>query len=372
MSVSFRSSPKRLACAFGVAAAMLMAGCSGGNGVAGPSSEPLSTTGDVGETSAPGSTTPGGATEAPESERIIIQNLSNSASDWPAYIAMKKGFFAEHNIDVAFITLANAPAATTALLSGSYDVANVTLSNMGPLINDGQDFKLIVETWTMAQVLMAGKNAPATNLNDALPLPDGTPVGAVSQTGEGSLIWRFLQAGYGGDPEKVTIQVDASGSALVSGSLNYGILNPNSACVLEAQGAKPVLETGNPGDISQYPEAVRALFGLHTNGYWATGDWVTQHPKAAEGLREVITESIDWMNENPDETASILRSSDFNMPSLSDQQFTQCVTDLIPTFSPAFPAENLTAWNTFLQAVGKTDKDLPDLSTFTFPGIAQK
>lgn len=343
-----------------VAVAMLISACS--------SSTPTPTSAPAG--SAPMVSAPAASSPACSAQLTLrLQNLSTSASDWPAYIADKEGIFAKYCISVSYITLVSAPAAAVALQSGSFDAANVDLANMAPLLVQGQDFRLVVEDWTLDQVILAGKGVAAQPLSQVLPLPVGSAVGAPSAAGEGSKIWAALQKAYGGSVSDLKVVADQAGAGLISGAEKYGIVNPNTACALEQQGASPVLQFGVPGSVSQYPAAAQPLFGLHTNGYWATGAWVTANPKVVAGLQAALYEVVPWMKAHPTETAALLRASNFNLPTLSDSQFQDCVNAILPTFSAIFPDSGIPSWNAFLQQAGLTTADLPSATQWEAPGL---
>lgn len=301
---------------------------------------------------------------------VKMQFTLGTATSWPAYVAEQEGFFHKNGLDVQFVSSTSAPSATAALVGGGYDVAVIDLFNTAPLLEQGQNLKLITEIWPIPEVLLAGKSGRKAGLGQLMPVPAGTVVSAPSSGGASALEVKYVQEQYGGKASDIKVAADPSGAGLLSGQSKYQWTDPATECVLTARGASLVFDMQNPtGGEPAYPK-IKDLFGLPDNGLWATGSWVSSHQKAIGGLQTAIEQADQWMVANPGAAAKLLRGDkDFNAPSLSDTQWQNCVTKISKEYSTAFPPDKVAPWSSVLQQMGVISKALPPLSNWAVSGL---
>jgi hypothetical protein len=208
---------------------------------------------------------------------VKMQFTLGTATSWPAYVAEQEGFFRKNGVDVQFVSSTSAPSATAALVGGGYDVAVIDLFNTAPLLEQGQNLKLITEIWPIPEVLMAGRSGRRGGLGQVMPMRPGTVVSAPSAGGASALEVKYVQEQYGGQATDLKIAADPSGAGLLSGQSQYQWTDPATECVLTSRGASLVFDMANPqGGQSAYPK-IQNLFDLPDNGLWTTGSWASGH-----------------------------------------------------------------------------------------------
>jgi len=135
--------------AIAVAAAVLLAACTPAGpaapSAAGPNAPAAATPQPP---AAAGAQPPAAPARASQPTKVILAHAAAGAATqfWMAYVAQKKGFFAQENIDFQLIGLQTAPNQTQALLSGDVQVIGFTVLSMATAVAAGAPLKLVASS----------------------------------------------------------------------------------------------------------------------------------------------------------------------------------------------------------------------------------
>ena len=305
---------------------------------------------------------------------VKLVSYTSGAAAWIGYIGKQKGFFAKDGINLNLVTLPGGGAqATTALLSGDLDIANLDLNNLGPALAQGQKYKLLVNEYVNNwQIVTSAKDANET-IEQAL--PQLQTVGVPSLGGSGTKFVKYLAQAYGSSGSKIKYVADPNGAAMVAGQTKATATDVVGGCVLAQQGFKSVFSFLDlKQDKSTYPQAVQALIGLPALSYWSSGAWADKHPTEVKDFQKAVEDTIAWVKDpaNGDEVAKILLNTVWHVSSLPADAWTACVKNTVKQFDPAFPASAVDTWNTFVKANGAVPGGLPPSSQWLAAGIPQK
>lgn len=312
-----------------------------------------------------------GSTPASGDLQTLTVAVGTSAAyvEWPLYVASEDGYFKKNGINVNFVELPPGATTTAALASGSVDLANLDLLNMAPLLVAGKQFTDVAQMTILADVLLAGGNAPAKSFGKALPMSAGTTVGAPSANGAVAGMLKYIQSQYGGDPNSIRVVSDAPGAGLLSGSESYWFGDPEAACLLQSKGAT---ELFNPGDVAggdtQYPK-LSLFLGLPDEGLWGSNSWVDSHPAVIKAVQKSVDEAIAYLKSDPSKAAAALRKTRMNIPSFTSAQFANCVTSNVGALTTAFPAADASRYNTYLRELRIISTPLPPAKQWLAPGV---
>jgi NitT/TauT family transport system substrate-binding protein len=303
---------------------------------------------------------------------VRLVSYTSGAAAWIGYVGQKKGFFAKDGVNLQLITLPAGAQATSALLGGSLDVANLDLNNLGPALAQGQKFKLLVNEYVNNWQIITS----AADANKPLPQLLGSlkTVGVPSLGGAGTRFVQYLAQLQGASGTGIHYVVDPNGAALVSKSTDATATDPVGGCVLENQGyssAFSFLDLKQPKD--SYPAAVQSLIGLPALSYWASSSWADANPKAVSGFQKGVQDTINWIKDpaNGDEVANMLVNTVWHVSSLPNDKWTQCVKSTVKQFDPRFPASAVSTWNTFVKATGVAPNGLPPADQWMAAGVPQ-
>ncbi|WP_326834711.1 ABC transporter substrate-binding protein [Amycolatopsis rhabdoformis] len=304
---------------------------------------------------------------------LKLVSYTSGAAAWIGYLGQKKGFFAKDGVNVQLVTLPAGAQATSALLGGSLDVANLDLNNIGPALVQGQKFKLLVNEYVNNWQIIS-KSADATKPLDSL-LSSIKTVGVPSLGGAGTRFVQYLAQLHGGNAQAIKYVVDPNGASQVSGSTDATATDPVGGCVLENQGFKSAfsfLDLKAPKE--SYPAQVQALIGLPALSYWSSAKWADDNPKAVTAFQQGVKDTIAWVKDpaNGDEIASMLANTVWHVSSLPGPAWTACVKSTVKQFDPEFPPAAVDTWNTFVKATGVAPNGLPPASQWLATGAPQQ
>jgi ABC-type nitrate/sulfonate/bicarbonate transport system substrate-binding protein len=146
------------------------------------------------------------------------------------------------------------------------------------------------------------------------------------------------------------------------------------ACRLTTLGYPEIMNFVDPPEAaSSYPAAVQSLIGLPGLGYWTESSWATANPTGVTRFQQAIEQAVAWAK-NPANTStedSLLRSSPFNIATMTGSQWDTCVARVTAAFNASYPASAAQTWASFLTREGVITSSLPPSSQWLATGIPQ-
>jgi ABC-type nitrate/sulfonate/bicarbonate transport system substrate-binding protein len=314
----------------------------------------------------------GGSTTQPVSIRLI--SYPGSDASWLAYIAQQEGFFKKNNLDVSLVSLQAGPQAMAALVGGSVDMAILDTDNLGPLLTKGQQYTLVVNAVTNFWTLVGNKSMAGKSLSQVMAELKGQSVAAPSAGGTGGRQLEAIAGAYGLSSGSVSLVADPTNASLTAGKVQAAMTDTIGACRLTTLGYPEIMNFVDPPEAaSSYPAAVQSLIGLPGLGYWAKSSWATANPTGVTRFQQAIEQAVAWAKNSANTSAedSLLRSSPFNIATMTDSQWDTCVARVTAAFNASYPASAAQTWNSFLTKQGVITSALPPSSQWLATGIPQ-
>jgi NitT/TauT family transport system substrate-binding protein len=308
----------------------------------------------------------------PVSIRLI--NYPGSDASWLAYIAQQEGFFKKNNLDVSLVSLQAGPQAMAALVGGSVDMAILDTDNMAPLLTKGQKYTLVVNTVTNFWTLVGNKSMAGKSLSQVMAELKGESVAAPSTGGTGGRQLEAIASAYGLSSGSVSLVADPTNASLTAGRVQAAMTDTIGACRLTTLGYPEIMNFVDPPEsASSYPAAIRSLIGLPGLGYWAKSSWASANPTAVTRFQQAIEQAVAWAQNSGNTSAedSLLRSSPFNIATMTDSQWDTCVAKVTAAFNASYPASAAQTWSDFLTKEGVITSSLPSSSQWLAAGIPQ-
>jgi len=216
-------------------------------------------------------------------------------------VAKEMGLFEKHGLDVRFVTMESANAATAALISRSVDVA---LSGPGEVVAAqarGQRVVLIASAYSgLGASLILSKSvadrlgaSPTAPLMDRLKVLDGLVIGTTNSTSPYTVAFRGVAKAAGANPRFTFLSVSAMAAALETGAIQ-GFINSApywAAPVLKGSGI--VWISGPKGELP--PENTP----LTSVSLATMRDFATANPELMRGLGAALADLSSAIDERP-------------------------------------------------------------------------
>jgi ABC-type nitrate/sulfonate/bicarbonate transport system substrate-binding protein len=300
---------------------------------------------------------------------VTMENNPGSTISDIGYIASKMGFFADHGLNVKFVSVPSATL-TSSLLSGSVDVATLDLNNAGPPLADGEQLEMILGEQTNYWSFIVPKKDAAMSIPQIL--NSIQTVGAPSIGGSGEAFLKLLLSSYGLSPTKLKVIADPDGAAFIAGKVDASMGFPMPECVEQDQGGVTAFSYLSPvKPVSSYPAALQKAIQIPEGGFWTSKSFSTGNPGTVKQLQAALTQTISYVTSkaNQAKVDQMLRNSPQNEPSLTTAQFDTCINSVLPIFEPYFSSADAAIWSTFLKNEGVAPNGLPPTSQWLNPSV---
>lgn len=202
-------------------------------------------------------------------------------------VAVEEGFFEEVGIRPETVTVANGPAAVTALASGSVDAATNAPEVFMALAGKGQSVKLIAGGSKQLGVLVA---RPGLDLPQEFPASvaalTGKKIGVTALSSATQYLAIMMLAEAGVDASEVEfVAVGATpAQALVNGVVDAGFVTGPQVVVTQSLGSTMIVDLrsvdGCPSQLT--------ICGIGQVGMWAMGDWIDKNLETVQKIRRAI------------------------------------------------------------------------------------
>ncbi len=270
---------------------------------------------DNGSTKNDGTTaTDNGSKDQPKkSYEITVSGINGSINYTPVYIAREKGFFKDAGIKVKEVLFDNGPVQMEALSSNSWDLG---LTGVGGVLSGaiGYDAVLVGASnsdngtqtvWVRNDSKIAAAGAGHNTINDKIMGDAQSWKGAQILCNSGTVLQYLLLKTLGGfgltlsDVEFVAMDSPTANSAFIAGQGDAAVVT-GAISFADDKADFTLASSGNLADT-----------GLMCNVMANKGSY--SDPEKYEAMKvflKVYFETIQWMNDNPDEAAQLC--SDFN------------------------------------------------------------
>jgi len=197
------------------------------------------------------------------------------------------------------------------LLSGEIELATIPANMAATLYNKGVPYQLAcMNTWGVMYVVSNGKA-----INSWADLK-GQTIGAVSKGASSDVVFKYLLKQNGIDPDKdVTLNYSPSPVELaqlfMAGKTSLAVLPEPWVSVVQSKNPqlKIVLDLQKEWIKIQGSDTPFAQTCLVVNKEFAA-----QHPQVTEKFLNEYATSIDWVNNNPQLAADLVKNTDIGIP----------------------------------------------------------
>jgi len=280
----------------------------------------------------------------------------------PAFIAYEHGFFRDNGLDMTLVSIPNGAAMTAALASGSIQFGNNSYDNLSTAVARGLPLKAVTGSAVRVPFgLIARKGVPLPHLKDGYPkvMQDllGKKSGVIALGVSVQFLYEELLTGAGHAPNDVTfLAVGLPGTArpaLENGTVDtYLSLEPLPSIVV-AQGQGTVVVNLAKG------EGPARLNGLNYNGWWANDKTIDKNPDEIKRFARANEQAFCWYSDPKNLGAVVSITKKYvPVPELNDEQYTEMVKNLLPTYGVGITSESIATWQDILKSHGQLDKAL--------------
>ncbi len=246
-------------------------------------------------------------------ERIRIGLPSRSMGYLPLFVAMRRGFFKDENLELDLpLMLPN--IAHDALLSGEIDYHGVADSALR-LAAKGAPIKAIFFGATLPNYFLMAKPQIKTVAELKRKY-----IGVSRFGGTTDLAARIALQKNGLDPAKDVVLImiglaSTRNAALMAGSIDATIANPPDNAVLKRKGYRELLFLG---DAIEFP----------SNGFATTDRRISEHREQVKRLLRALYRGLQFTREHPAETVEIIESEYRIDPELARESYASLAKSL--------------------------------------------
>lgn len=252
---------------------------------------------------APPEVTPGDQGTVPEISELKI-GIVGAAADAPLYIAQEKGWFDEVGLDVEIVTTGAGAASTSAVVSGSNHIGSGAIVPIIIAASQGLDLREIASANVGSE-----SDANEGELNSAILVAEGSDISGVEDLAGKTIAVNALQSlGH------IAVLGSLENQGVDVSTVNFIELGfPDMIPALTADRVDAIWEIepfvtaakAQGARAVDYPyESVMPHFPIAA--FFATGEFVDNHPVTIELFTEVYQRAQAYAQENPDELRALV------------------------------------------------------------------
>ena len=290
----------------------------------------------------------------------------------PVFIAMDRGMFKAHDLEVKYQEIDSGALSAAALLSGSGQVTSDDLMGIAPLVKQGKQFTMVynlLDRMTMDLIVRkdvltrvgADLNVAAKDRGKIL---KGLTIGITRPAAPTDIYSRYVMSEAGLNPQRDATLVQVGGVAALSAAFRSGkidafMLSPPLPQNLEREGVGTIILHNTAGELA-------SLKDISYITLFTTKEYAKNNGPALKAYVQGIQEAIKWMGANQDEALKLLGEKWFKdtKPDALKISFER----LLPAMSPTgqFTQEALDKVQRVYKTVGEdVDIDLREGSLWT-------
>jgi len=258
-------------------------------------------------------------------------------------VAVEQGFFQEEGIEPEMVTVANGPAAVTALASGAVDVATNAPEVFVALASKGHSLKLIAGGAKQLGMLIArpGFEFPK-DFPDSVASLKGKKIGvtALSSATQYLTIMMLEKAGLGASDVEFVAVGPTPFQALANHVIDVAFVTGPDVVVSQSLGAKVMVDLHSPDKCPSQLD----VCGIGQVGMWATGSWIESNTATVDKIRRAIAKADVFLHDpaNAEKAREVIL---VQIPAdSSDEMKKDYENYALPLLSAAFAPEDLARW----------------------------
>jgi NitT/TauT family transport system substrate-binding protein len=230
----------------------------------------------------------------------------------PIFVAIDKGFFKAHDLEVTYKEIDSGALSSAALISGSAQITSDDLMGIAPLEKQGKHFMMIynlLDRMTMDMVvrndaLARAKYDPNTPPQERGKILKGMTIGITKPAAPTDIFARYImkEAGLNAENDATLVQVGgpaALRAAFQSGKIDAFMLSPPLPQTLEKQGIGTIILHNTAGELP-------SLNQISYITLFATADVAKSQKPALKAYVKGVQDAVKWINENQDEAITLL------------------------------------------------------------------
>jgi NitT/TauT family transport system substrate-binding protein len=270
----------------------------------------------------------------------------------PALIANDQKFFEKNGLTVELVPIANGPAMTAAVSSGSVTFVHNSWDNLITAVDKGLPVRGVAgATVKVPFALIARKGLDLPNAAKGYPtvMKDlaGKNWGVIALGVSVHFMSQMLLTDAGFKADDGTFLAiglpNTARPALQRGTADvYLSVEPLPSIVAAKNEGKVIVDFGE----NQGP---KVLQDLGYNGWWASTSTIRDKPEVVSRFAKSLEDSYCWFRrpENLDQVVSIIQKY-AAVPELSPDEYKTMVKRLLPTFGPAITTRTIDTWSKLL------------------------
>ncbi len=283
----------------------------------------------------------------------------------PIFIAMDRGMFKSHGLQVTYKEIDSGALSSAALISGAAQITSDDLMGIAPLEKQGKHFMMVynlLDRMTM-DLVVRNDALKRVNYNPSTPPQErgkflkGMTIGITRPAAPTDIFARFIMLEAGLNPQRDATLVQVGGPAALraafqSGKIDAFMLSPPLPQTLEKEGVGTIIVHNTAAELP-------SLAGISYITLFTTADYAKNNGPALTAYVHGVQEAVKWMNEHQDEALKILGEKWFK--STSPAALKLSFDKLLPAISPTgtFTEQELAKVERVYQTVGeKVDLDL--------------
>lgn len=254
----------------------------------------------------------------------------------PLFVAIDRGMFKAHNLEVTYKEIQSGALSSAALLSDEAQMTNDDLTGVAPLAKEGKLLMVYNLLDRMTMDMVVRKEAIeksgislSSDVKTRLRILKGLTIGITRPNAPTDVFARFLMKEAGLDPQRDATLVQVGGPAALSAAFRSGkidafMLSPPLPQTLARDGFGSIIVRNTAGEL---PE----LRGITYMTLYTTKDFARKNPAAVQAYTQGILEALNWIKANPKESIALMHENWFkNTPEPALQL---SFDSLLPAFS---------------------------------------
>ena len=208
------------------------------------------------------------------------------------FYAQDKGFFKSNGLDAQIQVISNGAAITSAVMSGSLDIAQSNIASLAAAHEAGLDIVIVAPAGSYSSkepttALIVAKNSPiktAKDLNGKIIAGNGLK----NITQVGAFAWMDKNGGDPSTTKFVEMPFPDMPGALATGRIDAAVI------------AEPELSTAlAKGDVRVLGNCYDGIAKDFMIGAWfTTGTWAKAHPDLVKRFSKAMSQTAVWANKN--------------------------------------------------------------------------
>jgi len=222
------------------------------------------------------------ALEAAAQTKLIVGQVSRTATNWPAFVAEAEGYMKAEGLTIDTIYVGNVALIAQQVVGGSLHIGNTTFETAVQAIEAGAPMSIIGSTTIKYPYTLMS----AANVKSAADIRGKKVILPVPKSDMDNFITDWL-AKNGLKPGDIDRVYDGSSTnryaALKTGAVAAAVLTSPLEFSAEAEGYYKLID-----------------FGSYVQGYGfiaiiARKDWLAKNEKAARGYLRAVSKATDWL-----------------------------------------------------------------------------